>query len=440
MKNIELKYKNTALVADKEISSAAAELEAYIARLAEAANDEQYAFPESSINLPFDLKARKKIKEMAEQKKSGNLKYIIVAGIGGSNLGALAVYEALYGKIDAFLKNRYPKIIFADTVSPVLARDIKNILETEINSPDEILVNVISKSGTTLETIANFAVIYETLKEKFGDIAERIVVATDKGSKLWNAAEEKNFSLLEIPKNVGGRYSVFSAAGLFPLTVAGVKTEELLEGSRAMKEICLLNDTEKNPALVSAALLYAYFKKGMKINDNFFFNPELESLGKWYRQLMGESVGKEFNEKGERANIGITPIVSVGSADLHSMGQLYLGGPRDKFTSFVYASEEKNGAAVSGKMEFSGLAERIAGKTFDEIMGAIFGGVKEAYSKKKIPFTEIELFEISPFSLGQYMQFKMIEMMYLAKLLGVNAFDQPNVEDYKTETKKLLNV
>lgn len=439
MKNIELKYKDTALVADEEISLAAAELEAYVTRLVEVAKDENYTFPESSTNLPFDLEARKKIQEMAEQKKTGNLKYVIVAGIGGSNLGALAVYEALYGKTDALLKNRYPKIIFADTVSPALLRDIKKILETEINSPDEILVNVISKSGTTMETIANFAMIYETLKERFGSVEERIVVTTGKGSKLWDVARDKNFSLLEIPKNIGGRYSVFSAAGLFPLVVAGVEIEELLDGARAMRETCLLNDMEKNPALVSAALLYIYFKKGIEINDNFFFNPELEFLGKWYRQLMGESVGKEFNEKGEKANVGITPIVSVGSADLHSVVQLYLGGPKDKFTSFVYAPEEKDHAAVPEKTEFSGLAEGIAGKTFNEIMSAIFGGVKEAYLKKRIPFMEVKIFEISPFSLGQYMQFKMIEMMYLAKLLGVNAFDQPNVEDYKTETKKLLS-
>jgi glucose-6-phosphate isomerase len=160
-------------------------------------------------------------------------------------------------------------------------------------------------------------------------------------------------------------------------------------------------------------------------------------MGKWYRQLMRESIGKEHDKEGNVAHIGITPMVSIGSTDLHSMAQLYFGGPRDKFTCFVSAPQEED-VAISQEQVFLHLVEGIQGKTFAQIMEAIMGGVRAAYQKNELPYVDIALPEISEVVLGQYLQFRMMEMMFLAQFLNVNAFDQPNVEDYKAETRKLL--
>ena len=190
--------------------------------------------------------------------------------------------------------------------------------------------------------------------------------------------------------------------------------------------------------MVSAAVLFENFRMGKTINDNFIFHPELESLGKWHRQLMAESLGKGTEGEGGTVRVGITPTVSLGSIDLHSLGQLYVAGPRDKFTTFVWsASQDRSG--VSTERVFPALAPEVKGKSFAEIMRAIYEGVKKTYIREGLPFVEIVLKDTSPYSLGEFMQFKMIETMFLGRLLDVNPFDQPNVESYKVETKKLLS-
>jgi len=202
-----------------------------------------------------------------------------------------------------------------------------------------------------------------------------------------------------------------------------------------MRSYCLKTEVEHNPAIQSAAVLANAMRDGKTINDNFVFNSELESLGKWYRQLMGESVGKENDLGGKKVNTGLTPTVSVGSTDLHSVGQLYLGGPLDKITTFIYSTDTSRALNVPTERTFPAVVEMINGVSTSDIMNAILGGVKIAYNKKQIPFMEVQFEEITPYELGAFMQFK---MMYLGKLLNVNPFDQPNVESYKIETKQLL--
>ncbi len=229
-----------------------------------------------------------------------------------------------------------------------------------------------------------------------------------------------------------------SAVGLFPLAKAGINVTALVDGARKMRDRCLSSDIQENPAMMSAAILFAHYHAGRMINDNFIFHSELESLGKWYRQLLGESIGKEHDRDGKVVRIGITPTVSIGSTDLHSVGQLYLGGPKDKLTTFISAEYGKRGSTITQEV-FAGVGEGIAGKKPADVAEAILKGVKIAYEKKGLPFMEILLSDITPASLGAFMQFKMMEMMYLGKLFNVNPFDQPNVESYKIETKNILN-
>lgn len=438
-KDIELVYQNTARVGDDELGAGKEKLRDYIDYLSKVSRSMNYETPESSINLSLDEKSKQILFEKIKERKNKELKYVIVVGIGGSNLGTMALYRALRGRLDVFLHENDPKMIFADTVSPSLIYQIVDFLNDQVKNPEEVLVNLVSKSGETTETIANFEVIYDVLNKRFGDAAkDRLVFTVAKGTKLWQLAEEKKIDLLEIPQKVSGRYSVLSPVGLFPLGLANFDVVKFLEGASEVVQKCLNHDTYQNPALTSAILTHFHYKQGIKIYNNFYFNPELKSLGKWYTQLMAESIGKEYDVNNQKVNIGITPIVSIGSTDLHPMAQLFFAGPRDKFTQFIYASQRDHSLVVPLELFLSDVVPDIGGKKIVEIMNAIFEGVKIAFYKNGLPYSEIIMHEITEDTLGQYLQLKMIETMFLAKLLGVDAFNQPKVEEYKRETREIL--
>ncbi|HMA83283.1 MAG TPA: hypothetical protein VKP59_03550 [Candidatus Thermoplasmatota archaeon] len=402
------------------------------------ATEKVYDDDRASVNLPVDDDALQNVLNLIGEKNKLDPRYIVVVGIGGSNLGALAVFEALLGKKHN-LKSKEKKILFADTVDSDLINDIINIIEPVLKNNEHIILNVVSKSGSTTETIANFEVLLHLL-EKYNDNPERsVVVTTDYDSKLWHLAKEKKYSVLEIPKKVGGRYSVFSPVGLFPLAMIGVDIKRLLDGAKQMRMRCLEPNIEKNPAAVAAACLYLHFKEDKNIHDLFLFSDDLESIGKWYRQLLAESVGKEHDLSNNQVFTGITPTYSIGSTDLHSVAQLYLGGPFDKFTTFVQVKDNKKEVNLPNYMVYDQLVHGIQKRPMQEIMAAIYQGVKTAFVKGNRPFMEIVLPDKSEESIGQFLQFKMMETMILGALLKINPFDQPNVEAYKKETRKLLN-
>ncbi len=361
-----------------------------------------YAFLYSLL----DNKLLQRIEKLT--KKFRKIKNILVIGIGGSNLGTIALFEALKGKLNNQINSK--KIYFADTTDPDYLNSIIKILKNK-----KTLINIITKSGTTLETIANFEVISKQLKVN----KKYIVVTTDYNSKLYNLAKNKKYNILEIPKNIIGRYSVFSSVSLFPLSLLDINIRELINGALDMQKKCLNKKILKNQAAISAVIL---FLKRKPIYDNFFFSNDLESLGKWYRQLLAESTGKN--------NKGITPIISIGTTDLHSMAQLYLDGPRDKFTTFTTINKFNSEITINSK--------DFRTKKFSLILNKIAKAVKLTYKKKNLPFTEIILQDKSEYSLGQFLQFKMFETLYLAKLMNINPFDQPAIELYKEEVKKLI--
>lgn len=410
MNQLTFSYKQTALVSDKELKNTSKKLSKEVENM-NLESKMNFKDDRSSINLPLDKNMVRGVKEFVRDKLKLNPKYIIVIGIGGSNLGTMAIQEAVLGKLYNQLNPKI-KVLYADTVDSDSLADITKLIESVKGN---VILNVISKSGTTTETVANFDVLLNVLRKYKKNPRKHIVATTDFDSKLWNYALVHDVDALSIPNKVGGRYSVFSPVGLFPLGMLGINLDKLLQGAADMRKRCLDKNLNKNPAVISASLLYLNCKKGRTINDNFIFSKDLESVGKWYRQLMGESIGK-------RKDLGITPTVSIGSIDLHSMAQLYLGGPRDKFTTFI--SLEKN-KKDNPKLKRS--------------MDAIIQGTKTAFKKGKIPHTSITLQDKSEYSMGQLLQFKMMEMMYLGVLFNVNPFDQPNVEDYKSETRKLLS-
>lgn len=437
--DIKILYQTSLSLNESEMHEQAKALVPYLSSLGSIVEKGGYDAPECSLNLVSDNEQMQKIKTLVAEVGGERLKYVVVIGIGGSNLGTAAVYEALYKKTDLFL-SRVPKLLFADTNNPYEMELMKQVLEKNVSDSREVVLNIITKSGTTTETIANAGFLFDILKQKFGEkeVLKRTVVTTDEKSSLGQIAFERGMHVLSIPPNVGGRYSVFSAVGFFPLALAGANINELAEGAHTMRGACLKQNGMENKAVFGAVATYLHSKKKLNIYNSFFFNSEFESIGKWWRQLSAESLGKRYSTDGASIYAGMTPVVSIGSTDLHSMVQLYFGGPKDKFTNFIYTVAGAGRAAVPPDHPFMKFAPDISGKDFTDIMDAILGGTKEAYKEHTLPFMETVLPNIDEYSIGQFLQLKMIETMLLAKLWNINAFDQPEVESYKKFTKELL--
>ncbi len=435
MNNLIFSFKETCGLSSFDIAKESGSLDRVLDLVNEAARLNNYDSLFASINAPFDKKIIQKIKKLASKYKY--VSCVIVIGIGGSNLGTVAVQEAVLGKLYNSIESSKPKIFYADNIDPDYLTNIITIIKKEAEKKNKVLVNCVTKSGTTAESISNFSIILEVLKKNIKEYKDYVVITTDKGSKLWDTAEKEGYALLEVPKNIGGRYSVFTSVSLFPLAVLGIKIEKLLDGARMMRDICIKNDLFNNPASVSALVIYLNSKRNRNICNTFLFSSDLESAGKWYRQLMAETIGKEKDINGKTVRNGITPTVCVGATDLHSMAQLYLGGPDDKITTFVSADNFKEKLKVASN-KFSSIVDNIANKELGFIMNAVILGVERAYENKGIPFMRIRIKEKSEYFIGQLLQMKMLEVIYLAYLMNVNPFDQPNVEEYKAETRKLL--
>jgi glucose-6-phosphate isomerase len=435
MKNVEFAFENC-LISSEKIVETAKKLLPEIENCVQATS-KGYDDDKACINLPDDKDMHRKVEELVQEKKRLNPEYLVVVGIGGSNLGTMAVQEAVLGKLHNQL-NPATKVLFADTVDTDYINNIVKLIEPALKKGGNIVIDCISKSGTTTETVVNFDVLLDVVRKYKRDYKNCVVVTSDKDSALWKLGLKEGFDTLEIPEKVGGRYSVLSPVGLFPLGLLGINIEELLTGAKSARDMCIRDDVVKNPAAESASIQFQHFKRGVNIFDLFLFSNNLESVGKWNRQLVAESLGKEYNRKGEKVNSGLTPTVSVGSTDLHSIAQLYLGGPFDKFTTFVSVQNGFSLLNVSKTSDYDELVAGIRGKSLKTIMDAILEGTKEAFKEHMRPYSEIVLPDKSECSIGQFLQFKMIETIYLGYLLDVNPFGQPSVESYKKETRRIL--
>ena len=399
--------------------------------------EERGEAPEAALLVPDDEVHAARAYEAAEALRAPSLRYIAVVGIGGSNAGTRAVYDALGGFYAAQFPDlrgaAAPRMVFFDTVDAhALARG--TALIDALESPEEIAVIVVSKSGNTTETLFNAEVLLAALRRKFGAAGKgRVAVITEEQSPLFQAARSFGVRTVPHPSNVGGRYSVFTAVGLVPLALAGCDTESLRRGAREALG-ALAGREEDDSAHVSACYLYGAYAAGYRILDFFTFSPALESTGKWYRQLVGESLGKARNVRGEAIAAGFTPTVSVGSTDLHSVGQLYLGGPKDKVTSFVIVEEEEGAVAripPEGGRIFPAAVKMITAHTASDVSRALFTGIRGAYRAREVPHCTWHLPRRDARTVGVLLQTLMLQVMYLGSLLEVNAFDQPDVERYK---------
>ena len=409
----------------------------YVATMRRAMSDSSYALPEASLRLPFDEDLLKKSQAVAKKLSGPKLSYILDIGIGGSNLGAKALYEAMAGTLDAHTPFA-PKMLFADTCTPELLADITEILLSEIIEKEEIIIIVASKSGTTTETIMNASVLVTALEQKLGSLADRIVCITDENSALWKAGEKQGYNLLPVPHMVGGRFSVFSPAGIFPLLCSGVEADEIFRGAQAVIYQTIDQGIESD-AFHTAQDIMAWHEKGVVAYDFFVFHPELESVGKWYRQLFAESIGKATTNDGTPTTHRMIPTVSIGSTDLHSVEQMHLAQPHISARFLVRAHAPHWEHQFSAKdTVFAPLIPGVVGRAPCDITDAIYKGVVATYESKEVSFGEIVLNDLDPESLGSLLQFMMCTVMHLANLLHINAFDQPDVESYKDATRKIL--
>lgn len=416
------------------LAASAKKLQPYISELGQVVEGRNWEHPAASILLADETHYL--AQSMALAHRIGKPNLLIVVGIGGSNLGALAVSQAVLGPYHNLL---HPdnQLVFADTVDAPSVSAVLSLAHACRERGGSVVINVISKSGATLETQALFTLLRYSLG---GLKPSHIIVTSDEGSAFERQAEKAGWSFLPIPKAVGGRYSVFSSVGIFPLLLMGIDAQELLAGALAMREKCLSPHVQQNPAMQMAAGLHYHRAAGRTIHDHFVFSNSLDSAGKWYRQLMAESLGKEHDAGGKRrVHAGITPTSSTGSTDLHSMVQLYLAGPADKTFRFVHVSSFPSDPRTPKDERLEALVPHAGGRSMGELMGAILSGTQTAFRSRHIPFADVSLPSLSPHCMGQLMQMEMIETMLLAKLANVNAFDQPAVEEYKKETRKRLS-
>jgi glucose-6-phosphate isomerase len=354
---------------------------------------------------------------------------LMLVGIGGSSAATLAVYQALRGVTTDNV------FLCADTIDELMLTHLRTLFEHELIQGKNPLLCIVTKSGTTSETIMNASVFLEVIKRYKPDTYRNSVIAlTDLDSPLYRIAREEQYHCLEIPSAVGGRFSAFTAASLLPLALLSIDIKQLCQGARRVFEEGL---HDKSDAALSAMNLSTSYYKGYNVHAIFAFSPDLFMLGNWYKQLIGESLGKSDTLTGEKVEIGIVPTVSIGTTDLHSVAQLYLAGPQMITTSFLYFSDESHNLIVPAN-ELSKILEGVVGRSFTEVKYAILKGTQAAYVMQKRPFDTYSLERTSE-SIGAFMMTKMLETIFLARLFNIDPFDQPAVELYKKETRTFLS-
>lgn len=396
----------------------------YLEVLLTASQDRQYQRPESVLALPTDLHLRHEVRSIVDRFRGRRLRNVIIVGIGGSNLASKAVYDALRAPTTS-ITPPIPRLFFVDTIDEAKLQQLQELIAREIRHQEEFVLCVLSESGKTLETIANSALLIHALTKRWPEKDLPIVVVSREGSPLWRQAKVAQWSVVAVPKTVVGRFSFFSAIGIVPLILAGIDVDELSRGARTMMERCLTPGS-KNPALLSAGTLVYHNK--LPIHDTFYFRPELEAFGHWYRQLVAESLGK-------KSGVSL-PTISMGSTDLHSVAQLYFTAGRKRFTTFLSAPRVSDLRIPASSL--TSLVPGIARKKADTLLKVLLTATATAYAKHRFPYLTVTLKNITPHSIGELMMWKLIEVMFMAKVLGVNAFTQPAVESYKRIARNLL--
>lgn len=385
------------------------------------------------MNLPDTITEEEiaKIKEAANTIRA-KADVLVVVGIGGSYLGARAIIDMFshsFYNLQPNSRRKGPQVIYAgNNLSGKYMRDLIDYLEDK-----DVAINVISKSGGTLEPAVAFRILKLYMEQRYGigGANERIFVTTDseKGI-LKEIADKEEYTTFTIPRNVGGRYSVLSPVGLLPIAVAGIDFEELLDGAMFAGRAYGVRSLEKNPCYMYAVARNILHSKGKDIELMASYEPTMHYFIEWYKQLFGESEGKDLK--------GIFPAGVDYTTDLHSMGQLVQDGKRNIFETVLNIQNPRTFIKVPKVENSMDKLDFLADKEFDYINEMAFKGVYKAHIEGGVPTICINLKEINEYYVGQLIYFFEKACAISGYLLGVNPFDQPGVEAYKKNMNYLL--
>lgn len=398
---------------------------------------------EGNLNSPSSLQ---KLKAFGEDIRE-NVDAVVSLGIGGSFLGSRVIFDVTCGEFwnerPSAARGGWPEVYFsgnnidprrtADLVAYLLYR--AEVTKSRAGHPFTVLLLVISKSGGTLDTMANFMVLYDRLREA-ADVKLRVAAVTDPGeaspTALCRLAKEHGWPMFRVPDGVGGRFSVFSEVALSLAACIGFDIDGFLAGARAMDESCGTAEVWENPALLNAALKFIAAKKyGREIEVMMPYGDYLKSLAEWYIQLLAESLGKERDRAGRIVHYGRTPIVAVGTTDMHAQTQQHQEGPLNKVVQFIRVEKWPEDQMIPDVFPDVPSLSAVAGVTMAEALEAARQANAEALAANDRFNALFSLPELNAFHLGELMYLLALSVAYEGELADVDAFNQPGVEAYK---------
>lgn len=430
MANIKLDLKKTG-ISQKNIQEYKAQVELIHKELHKRANDPKDFVGWLELPTNYDKKEFERIKKAAKKiKKESDI--LVVIGIGGSYLGARAVIESLTSSFYNMLPNKqrkYPQILYAgNNLSPNYINEL-----IEYIGDKDFSVNVISKSGTTTEPAIAFRIFREMLENKYGidEARSRIYVTTDKErGALKTLADNEGYETFVIPDNVGGRFSVLTAVGLLPIATSGIDIDKLMQGARNAQERYNDSNIKYNECYqyaIARNILYKLYKN-TEILVNY--EPKMHYFTEWWKQLYGESEGKDQK--------GIFPAGVDFTTDLHSMGQYIQDGTRNLFETVIRIEESKSNLIINADDDNLDGLNYLAGKDLDFVNKKAMEGTIEAHVSGDVPNIIIKLSELNEENIGELIYFFEKACAISGMILGVNPFNQPGVEHYKKNMFKLL--
>ncbi len=390
------------------------------------------------MNLGYNEETVWLVKEYASLIRN-RFENVLVLGIGGSALGGIAVTEALlkpyWNLLAPEKRDNFPRIFFLDNIDPDQIAGLLDLIDLK-----KTLVNVITKSGSTAETMSQYMIVKEIMERELGDNYRRnIVVTTDKKAGiLRQLADQEGYKTFVVPDDVGGRFSVFSAVGLLPFALVGIDIDEIINGVKDMDLALKNTDIKENIAAQNALIHYLMdTQKGKSLSVMMPYSSRLKYVSDWYVQLWAESLGKEVNKNDEKINCGPTPVKALGATDQHSQIQLYNEGPNDKIINFIRVEEFDNQLEIPKIFEYTGIGY-LGGKTINDLLNAEADATKVALVDYQKPNITISIPKINGYYLAQLLYMFEIQTAIAGELYGIDAFNQPGVEQAKNYTYALM--
>lgn len=390
------------------------------------------------MNLGYNEETLWYVKEYAAMVQ-GRFDNILVLGIGGSALGGLAVTEALlkpfWNLLSPEQREGLPRIFFLDNIDPDYMVGLLNVLDLK-----KTLVNVITKSGSTAETMSQFMIVKNILEQELGDnYRYNIVATTDKKTGiLRQIAEQEGYKTFVVPDDVGGRFSVFSAVGLLPFALVGIDIDEIVNGIKDMDLALKNTDIKENIAAQNALIHYLLdTKKGKNLSVMMPYSSKLKYVSDWYVQLWAESLGKNKDKEGNAVCVGPTPIKALGATDQHSQIQLYNEGPNNKVINFIRVKNFDNTLEIPNIFEYTGIGY-LGGKTINQLINAEADSTRVSLADYKRPTISIYLDKVDGYNVAQLLYMLEVQTAIAGELYNIDTFNQPGVEQAKNYTYALM--